>query len=179
MIRAVCGLPGSGKTYFVVRRLYGWRRTHPDTRIVSNVESLWFPFGQVPEYVDDITQCFDLQDCVLFLDEAHLWFGSRETKSHGAEYTAWVSQLRKRKVELWYTTQVLMRVDTVMRDITDITYHVSSWFKLGAFTFRSYDGPVKEESKTRRAATRGFYLFNPLIAASYDTHQTVAARGSL
>lgn len=176
MIIGIVGLPGSGKTYFAVRRLYRSALENPSRLIVSNVRSLWFPFPARIRYVDSLEECFSLRDCLLFLDEVHIWFSSRDYRSHGRIYDAWVSQLRKSNVDLLYTSQALMGVEKLLRDRTDMIYCVSSFFRLGFFTFRSYWGaPPPERRRRMRPATLGFYIFNPLIASCYDTRDTIAS----
>lgn len=170
MIRAIVGLPGSGKTYYMVRRLYGFRRRDPGCAIVTNMSSLWLP-GSELGYVDDLSKALELRSCVLALDEVHLWFSARDYRSHGTEYDAWVSQLRKRQVDLWYTSQNISGVDKMLRERTDVMYVVKSWLRLGWFSFVTYDG-VKEQEK--KWITRGVYPFNPYIALCYDTRSEVA-----
>lgn len=176
MITGVVGLPGAGKTYFVVRRLFFQTLRDPGRLIVTNVRSLWFPFSSRIQYVDSLEECFDLRDCTLFLDEVHIWFSSRDYRSHGRIYDAWVSQLRKASVDLVYTSQTIMSVEKLLRDRTDMLYCVSSFLRLGFFTFRSYWGaPPPERRRRMRPATFGIYPMNPLIASCYDTRDTIAS----
>jgi hypothetical protein len=127
--------------------------------------------GDPVEVVEDITDCFELRDCLLVLDELHQWMGARDwNKRDDAAYTRWVTQLRKRNVELLYATQEVTFVDKKIRDLTTYSYYLTSWYKLGFFIVRAYFG---SREVRKRAFYTGWYWFNPYIAACYDTYKLV------
>ena len=133
VITAIIGRPGAGKTYRMVYYVYR-RRLRGPLDVATNIGSLverGLPGVGRLDYVDSMREAFCLHHCTLLLDEAHLWFGSAERASHGPEYADWVSQLRKVKLDLLYTSQASGAVDKMLRDRTDATCLVTSFVKLG------------------------------------------------
>ena len=164
----ITGLPGAGKTYFAVRSLYSLRRRDPERLIVSNTE-LYLPGRPVP-VVESLEECFPLTDCDILLDELHLWLASRMWNRNGQAVAQWLSQLRKRRVNVIYTTQDLSSVDKFVRDRTFLSYYVESWRKLGFFRFNAFFG-VKADAK--QVYMRGWYLFNEKVASCYRHEREV------
>jgi hypothetical protein len=56
---------------------------------------------------------------VVLLDEAHVWFFSRQWSKFPYDLLFFWSQARKRQLEIIYTVQDLERIDTLIRDLTD------------------------------------------------------------
>lgn len=166
MIYAVGGIPGSGKTYFVVRALWIARRRDPSLPVYSNIP-LFLP-GAPCGLLEQPSDAYNLRDCAVFFDELHLLLSSRNWARHGTDVSAWVSQLRKLRVTLWYTAQDVSTVDKVVRGQTYVSYYPSSAVGLGFFVYTSYFG--WENKKANRFAY-GCYALNPYIACAYDTER--------
>ena len=167
-IIGVGGLPGAGKTYFVVRAMYRLRRRRPARAIVSNFP-LYLP-GEPVHVIDSISEAYELTNVDLVVDEAHLTLGARQWKEHGIDCAAWLSQLRKRDVNLWYLSQEISSVDKLLRDRTFLTYWVESFKKLGFFVWKSYFGAKQDD---RKRYGLGLYLFNQRLAQLYDTEYII------
>ena len=167
-ILGITGLPGAGKTLFAVRAMYRLRQRRPRRWIVSNFP-LYLP-GMPVEMVDCIDDCYELSECDLVLDELHLWLSNRDWQKHSGGVGAWLSQLRKRDVNLWYTTQDIGSVDKFVRDRTFLTYYLESFKLLGFFWWRCFFG-TKADHKKR--CNSGWYLFSETIARCYQTEYIV------
>jgi len=167
-ISAVVGLPGAGKTYMIVRAMLKIRRLQPDRAIVSNTPL--YLGGPRVRVIESIEEAFSLRNCELVLDELHLWMDSREWQQHRGPYAQWVSQLRKRDVNVWYSTQAMRGVDVLIKDRTQRTYFVESWKGLGFFTVTAYFGT---EPRARDRIYRSVYLANPLVWRYYDHQEEV------
>lgn len=108
-IHAITGLPGQGKTLagvHLLRRAKGRRR-------ISNL----FPRSGEWEFQlwDDIKQA---GHAMVLIDEAHMWFGSREwDRRDQSELAAW-QQHRKNGLDLYYTVQDINRIDKAVRELT-------------------------------------------------------------
>lgn len=163
-VNAIVGLPGAGKTYWAARAMYRLRRQQPERMIVSNTP-LYLPGKPVP-VVERIEQVWGLQNCTLLLDELHLWGDSADWKKGRAEMAEWISQLRKRDVDLYYTTHDPSGVNKLVRDRCYLTFQVESFKGLGFFYWKGYYGQKVDKN---RKYLSGWYLFNPKVAAVYDT----------
>lgn len=161
-IYGICGLPGAGKTYLAARTMLRMRARDPDRFIVSNTP-LYLPGTPVP-VIDTIDEAFDLEGCELLLDEVHLWLDAREWQRHTGRYSQFVSQLRKRDINLWFTSQSIESVDKLLRDRVFITHYCESFQKLGFFWQTAYFGAKADKAKKYYSK---FYLFNPLVARVY------------
>lgn len=169
VIYGFCGLPGSGKTLYCVYRLYALRKRNHSVRIFSNIP-LYLPYGDPVPVFEQLNDVFDVRDAVIFLDEAHLALSSRAWQRHGPEFERFLSQMRKRHVTLFYTTQELKSVDRFLREKTFVSYWMESYVKLGFFTWTAFFG---DRNRKDRRYLRGIFLFNPAIAACYDTDMII------
>lgn len=162
----IVGLQGAGKTAFAVRTMYHTRKQQPGRRIVSNTP-IYLP-GEPVRVVDRVEQCFGLCNCELLLDEIHLWVGARQWKRHGEEYAEWISQLRKRGVNLWYTAQSMRLVDALVREQTFMQYVLESFRVAGFMWWRAYSsGEVRPRKEDFYRS--GWYFLNEKILRLYDT----------
>lgn len=166
-IFGVTGLPGSGKTAFVTRVMFRLRKSaRGRSRRVYVNYPLYLPYGEPVRFVENWTDVFPLEGCDVVLDEMHLLLGSRNWQRHGDEIAGWVSQLRKRKVNLWYTTQDITSVDKFVRERTEIMYQMQSFVKLGVFTFWSFNGCKLDRA---HRISPGWFVMNKEIFDCYDT----------
>lgn len=133
MIEAYVGIPGSGKSYMLVKR--GLEALAKGKKIYAN-------FGFIRENVylylrlrhrldhreavlkaDSIGEIRDYSDLLnvyqglLLFDEAHMWFNSREYRLLPTEVLGFWSQHRKVGVDVLMATQRYGSVDTMIRDL--------------------------------------------------------------
>lgn len=170
MIIALIGAQGAGKTYSAVRAMWLLRKRHPERRIIANFP-IYLP-GRPVEVVDSWEELYtpDVVECDIVLDELHLWLSARDWQKHKAQTEEWFSQLRKRKILLWYTSQRGASVDTLVRGRTDYSYYFESFRRLGFFLWQSYRG-MNPVDKMKDLS--GWYFFSLKIAGLYDTEYLV------
>lgn len=167
-VHAICGLPGAGKTAFMSLVMLRRRRREPGRRIVANYP-LYLP-GRPVEYVDKMSDVFDVTDADVCIDEMHVWMGARNWREHGDEFAVWASQLRKAKVDLWYTTQDMSSVDKFVRVRTLNSYYVTSWRRMGFFIVEEYLGTDKKQGSRCGAS---MFPVSSVLWTCYDTDHIV------
>lgn len=111
MIEGYIGLPGSGKTYTIVKRALQEAKTRP---VFTN-----FPIEgeNIFSYTDE--DLLNLPPGVIIMDEAHLYMPARGSLRLPMSWLALFSQTRKRGWDLLWSTQHENRVDRVLRDVTN------------------------------------------------------------
>lgn len=171
-IEGFIGLPGAGKTYAAVRRLARLRRLDPNRSIYSNTP-LYLP-GEPVRLVETIEEAYQLEHCHLLLDELHAWLPAAEWQQLGRDkrFLAWATQLRKRDVDLWFTTQDTGLIVKALRELVAFRWELEAYRKLfgGLFLIRGYFGA---RASAQKQFYRGFFLLNPRLAALYDTDYRV------
>lgn len=165
-IEGIMGTPGAGKTYFGVYRLWRAHQANPRVPIWTNMDHLVLRGGQRPRLVSTLEDIYDCHDGYLFIDEAHLWVNSRDWARRTKDWSVFISQCRKRRLNLWYTTQAISGVDKELRDKTECTYVMKSLHKLGFFLAHQF--PYCQ-IKGKQMGPPTVVPFNRIIAASYDT----------
>lgn len=119
MIIAITGDVGSGKTLGMTALIYGDYKD-VKTEVYSNY-GLSFPHTLLT--MDKIESLFEkkLEKPTNFaIDEAHIFMDSRSSsKNRNKLMTYWVLQTRKRKINLFFTTQFFGQVDKRLRDLVD------------------------------------------------------------
>jgi hypothetical protein len=166
-IEGIIGLPGAGKTFYAVRKLYRLRRFKPDRAIYANLP-VYLP-GEPVRLIETLPECYGLAHCHILLDEIHGLIPAADWAGLGkdVEFRAWVTQLRKRDVDVWYTTQHVSLVAKHFRELTMWSWYLESWRRLfGLFSVTGYALAVDEP---RRRFYRGWFLFNERLARLYDT----------
>jgi len=123
MITAYEGKQGSGKTACAVLDTFR-RIKQTGGCIYTNMRSLRYPSDWKGKKYDIVhVQSFEeLKRAVrgvVLLDEAHVWFFSRQWSKFPYDLLFFWSQARKRQLEIIYTVQDLERIDTLIRDLTD------------------------------------------------------------
>lgn len=164
-ISAIVGLPGMGKTLFgvhMLRRVKGRRR-------YANL----FPRSGEWEFALWDEMC-DVGHAVVLVDEAHMWFGSRnwqETKQH--ELAAW-QQHRKQGLDLWLTVQNLKRLDPAVRELLAYV-HLVKRFGNWILDTQYYAEDVTDNKRGKPYKRRLVYI-DPHDYASYWTEQIIGMK---
>lgn len=123
MIHVVIGRQGSGKTLFLVSKAYEYYKK--GKTVYSNV-ALNFPYRKLN--YDDIVNC-RLGDGVVIIDEIHLLLPSRNSMSTRSRIICdnFLSQIRKRGLSLYCTSQYERKIDCRIRDEKDYLYFCSKY----------------------------------------------------
>jgi len=128
MLVGIIGRQGSAKTMMMsgLVRVIAHKTLLP---IFANYKSL-----KGSRYVSTIDQVANLNDAILCLDELHTTMDSRAFKDN-LTMTYFVTQIRKRGLLTFYTTQKFGQVDKRVRDATDILIECSKVKDGRQFTF--------------------------------------------
>jgi len=161
MIRGYFGLPGSGKTYSMVRDIQYEGR---GKRIYSNFK-IDVPNAKEIILLDkpiDLKKC---HDGIVLLDEAGLWLPSFIWKKIPEDLIWKLAQVRKAGLDLWYTAQNPARVVKVLRELTYESVYMEKWFMF--FVAR-----VRSEIQGNLISWR-VLPFSKAIAERYDTMELI------
>lgn len=165
MIRGYFGLPGSGKTYSMVR----------DATNEVNGRILYTNFDVDIATAKEVVKIDRPQDIVrvknglVLVDEAGLWMPSFIWKRIPEQLIWQLAQVRKMGIDLFYTAQDPARVVKILREITFESVVTEKFFNL--FVQKVYTGiPKMDKSKL---LCRRFLPLRKNIADKYDTYQTV------
>jgi len=109
MIYGIEGRPGSGKTLYGVEILM----RQPRERRFANFHSVNNEWTFV--LWEDIQQ---LSDAVVIIDEAHMWFSSRNWQGQSVGDLAAFQQHRKFGIDLYWIVQHRNRIDSAIREVT-------------------------------------------------------------
>jgi hypothetical protein len=177
----VVGRMGSGKSYFAVRMAY--RRLGRGENVCSNftvnTERLrgrrrwWLPFTRVKTTFGTWTpfygweQIAELENCVVIVDEAHLYAPSSKSLQFPMVARWKLSMARKFGLDVYWISQHEDRVNRSIRDLTNLIYVCNAWFDHLAFSAKGYE-PEKVRRKDQHVDRR-FYFFSKYIASLYDT----------
>lgn len=162
----VVGRMGSGKSYFAVRMAY--TRIKAGATVVTN-----FTMNLPPELADRWRRfdgwesMLDLEDCVVIIDEAHLWAPSSEHRNFPMIARWKMAQARKFGLDVYWISQHEDRVNRTLRDLTNMIYVCQSYFDGKYFSAKGYE-PEKLRRKDQHIDRRG-YRFDLAIASLYDT----------
>lgn len=133
------GLPGSGKSYCAVYRLWLRRKLMPKTRVFTNMP-LSLP-GDGPIYLmRDFPDFLAAVNGVVLLDEINLWMPARVWAKVPGSMLHKFAQVRKAELDIWATAQHPSRVDRVVRELAWGSAHMRSFVKLGFFLGRMVSG---------------------------------------
>jgi len=140
MIHLIVGRQGSGKTLFLVERAFeGYKKGLP---VYSNV-ALNFPY--IPLDYNDIVEC-RLKNGIVIIDEIHLLLPSRNStsKRNREICDGFLSMVRKKKLEVYGSTQTTRKVDIRFREERDFLYICTKYYQSeGIFkiALTNYDYP--------------------------------------
>jgi len=170
MITSYIGKMGSGKTITMVRQ--AWYYYMKGATVYSNIK-LKFPytpltFELLKSYADEDKS---FRNAVFLIDEAYIFFDSRNSMSKGNRTIAnFVLQTRKKDVRLLLCTQNFLQIDVRVRNMTD--YVVLC--KKVVFKGQTYINLEYQYSDDYGATQKSLYRYhaNPFFEL-YDTYEVV------
>jgi len=134
-VYGVYGRMGSGKTLLVVT----WAMRHAFSSSVPIVTN--FGLKVSSRVVTSWAEVYQLRDCVLILDEAHLWASSNSSKALSLEGRQFISQARKRGVCIVWVSQAPTRVAKALRELTTDLVQCRKLFGFHLVVMRDIDAP--------------------------------------
>lgn len=179
MIHLVVGRQGSGKTVFIVNK--AWEAHKRGMTIYSNVH-LNFPY--VPLNYEDIINC-KLHHGMVIIDEVHRLLPARASiqKRNRLICDGFLSMVRKKKLEVYGSTQTLRKVDVRFREEQDFIYICSKWCYLDGQwgeAIHNYNLPLDVPIMVKLKVIEGFslqeitisFIGNPYFDM-YDSEQII------
>lgn len=177
-VLGVTGINGAGKTLAaaesVAAQLAAGREVYSTVPVRG-------PFGET-QPIKSLRHILELRNCTLFLDEAAVIFSSRSTASLPAEVVVRLQTLRHDDVTVIWTAPAWMRVDNLLREVTQgllnvvpmlrVTDRDNPWPRprlLGLGLMDTSQGKTDAEP-TRRLRTRFARPVRLHAWGAYDTH---------
>ena len=114
----ICGVQGSGKTYFGTYLIYNFFKNY---KIKTNIKSLKLPDNEIIyfDYLDRITN--DIEENVVYIIDEISKKYTKEAKQDKYFYS-WLQQSRKRKRYVFLITQEYLQIPTWLRGIASVVY---------------------------------------------------------
>jgi hypothetical protein len=139
-------------------------------RVLWGITGTWAKFAGWEDFED-------LENAVVVVDEAHTYAPSNKTIQFPDVARFKLSNARKYGLDVYWLTQHENRVNTVLRDHTNLTYLCRSWFTALVFTVVGYE----PEYFRRRGhqLERQVYRFNKHVASLYDTLEVLSVDSHL
>jgi hypothetical protein len=165
-IVCILGRRGSGKTLTAV--MLAERYHHQGITVFANFETT------IPHFDIDFSELATfpdyLHDCVIFMDEMHVGSDAYDFwKSRVKNITDFVTQIRKRRITLYYITQVYKQVAKRLRNQTDYIFQCSQLDYPNKFRvdmFDRYQLPPDDYISS-------FVYDGSLYYKKYDTNQLI------
>jgi hypothetical protein len=172
-IEGMFGLPGAGKTLYAVRRLYRLRKLRPDRPIYADLPV--YLDGEPVRLIETIGDIYKLRECHVFLDEIQSLFPASDWKDLAKDkaFIQFITTLRKRDVDLWYTSQDVSFPVKIIRELTQWSWHLESWKKFPGLSFFVVRGYAKAQPERKFRVYQGIFLFNQRLARLYDSDYQV------
>lgn len=131
MIIAYTGMPGSGKSYALVKRAHDGLKA--GKMVFSN-----FPIkGCYKITLDDLCNYAFPENSLVLIDEAGRWFSSREWKDLPPEVFDLFTMHRHMKTDLVIGVQSFARIDKSLREVIELAYWAEN---RGYLPFHRYKG---------------------------------------
>lgn len=178
MISLVTGRQGSGKTLLLVLQAL---RARAEGRVVySNVHLVGIPYKKI--MIDDVVHS-RLENGVCLIDEIHQFLPSRRSLSARSVsiVDGFLSMVRKKRLELWGSTQLERKVDVRLREEKDFFFvcskqiHDGSGFKdIVGFDWPKGDVFVRVDGlDVFSNHSRTFRFYANALYSKYDTSQVI------
>lgn len=178
-IHILTGLPGSGKTYVLVRKALEF--LDRDIPVYSNF------LLNVPEdkkylvhYYNKMSDLINLERGVVLMDEAQIYFNSRKWETLDERLQYKFQQHRKDGLDIWGTVQDIRRLDVIVRELVSHYYECSKLIASDEFSVKPWGiirvtrYEVRDHDKIRRRfLSREWFLIKKKYVDSYNTLEKV------
>lgn len=170
MIEGFIGRPGAGKTYIMTKRIL--KMAEGGRPVYSNY---WIDHVNVQPFSPD--DLMTLPPGIVVLDEAHLYFPARGAMKLPMSWLGMMSQTRKKGWDIYWTCQHERRVDSVLKDVTNLMWLVRSWGFLGNgpqwFQARCYE--PEDFRRPKKSLFTTYSRFSAQhVGNKYDTFESIS-----
>jgi len=179
------GRPRQGKTYLAVRDVF--KQLKKGRKVWSNILLNWngyegkrwnwkkfrfekfsYPADNV-QYWTKLTDLYEIEKGVIFMDEAHIYMRSRKWEALPEEMERKLAQHGKDRLDIIATVQATARIDTVMRELIDYWYVCKKSFGI----FHRYEFDHDQDKNKKRHLSHRFYLKRKKGYLRYDSYSKV------
>lgn len=164
MINIITGKPGSGKTYFLAKKVY---------ELIVKKKEVYLPsYFQVKSvspylhYFTDLKEVQEVEDATIFIDEAQIFFNCRNWETLNPIFQYKLQQHRHHRLDIWGAVQNLKRLDVVVRELVHNYYEV---LNLGFFFLVIQYNPTDAGKIRRSWLGLSFILKRKSICSFFDT----------
>lgn len=163
------GLPGSGKTYVLVRKALVF---------LKQKKHVWSNFKIIPpvgfeSYLHAWSSVSDLRGVkngIILMDEAQVYFNSRKWADLPVEWHYKLQQHRKEGLHIYGSVQDIKRLDTIMRELVSHYFECVNFFNL--IFLRQYR--ISDITKKQRSILwLSFYFIRKKYYNQYDTLEVI------
>lgn len=162
MIEVYCGLPGSGKSYALTYLAYKYIKR--GKTVFTN-----FPVrGAYKVNVADLKEYELPQNSMILIDEAGLYYNTRDWKNFDKESFILFTQHRKKGLDLILAVQSPKRVDISIREVVNYYHWATSPFLVPYFKYYTY---IDAEEVRTDKHLRSFRYFK--LKRVFDLYNTM------
>jgi len=190
-ITAHSGRPGTGKTYNGVREMIKY--LNKGFFVYSNIKINWegkkekrtafkkllmkiklkrqwndYPKENL-KYWKKLEDLYNLEEGIIFMDEAHVYINSRRWKDMPEEMERKLAQHRKDGLHIVCTVQSVNRLDTIFRELIDYWYVYENhllWFTRWEFN-------LDDDKQKRFPMSKKWYWKRKKFYKMYDTLEKI------
>jgi hypothetical protein len=166
VILGITGLPGGGKSLYAVTEMLKAKRA--GRRVVANFHSrtnMW-------EYMN-WEQMKELHNALVVIDEAHMWFPSRQWHKTTQDELSYFQQSRKEGLDLMWVAQHENRVDTALKELSAYYKRCSMLARTRVCRVRTV---VPEDVK--KVIETKFFKPSPTLFRHYWSEERIFSRDS-
>ncbi len=173
MIVLYLGRRGCGKTATMVKDAYvEYLRGR---RVISNMENINFGEYMSNDEIKAIDKDSDIYNAVLLIDEMQIFFDSRRSMKKGnLDFSYFVQQIRKRKVDILATTQFAGTVEKRVREHTDVVARPNFLEKYTLIEVTYYDETSLQDFERFEPLKRKVVFDPSPVFGLYDTEHIIA-----
>jgi len=176
MINIITGRPGSGKTYVLTR--YALEYLKKGLQVYSNYKINWE--GDNLHYWLDTKDLRDVENGIIIMDEAHVYFNSRRWDNLSTDMQRKLQQHRKEGLHIWGSCQHEARIDVVFRELVSSFYQCKKMITsrenakkpFGLICVSQYY-PEDLKSQDKKAFSRKYYTIKKKYCEAYNTLEKI------
>ena len=181
------GRPATGKTYSAVNDVI--KKLNTGFIVYSNIKINWNGFVEKKNILKDflikiklkkkyriypisnlrywkkIPDLYNLQQGIIFIDEAHIYMNSRRWKGLSEEMERKLAQHRKDGLHIIGTVQNVNRLDVVFRELIDYWYSCERVLKW----IISTEFDIDDDKMKKKPLTKKFITLTKRRCSRYDT----------
>jgi hypothetical protein len=168
MIEALIGRPGSGKSYWLTKRVL--EAADRDRLVFTN-----YAVAHPNVFLFTPDELLDLPPGLVVIDEAHLWFPARMSLKLPMSWLAGMSQTRKKGWDLLLAAQHESRLDRAVRDVCSWMWLCRAWGSWDGhpMVFSASSWEPEFFRREDRRFTRSFHFFDRRVAEAYNTFEAL------